>query len=56
MSARQVVQGFRSLVVEIRYMNEITSSLLLIIIWSRTQFIPIKKETTVEKDWSICVE
>ena len=55
-SALQVVQISRCLVLEIRYMNEITSSFLLIIFWSRTQFIPIKKETTVQKDWSICVE
>ena len=55
-SALQVVQISRCLVLEIRYMNEITSSFVLIIIWGRTQFIPIKKETTVEKDWSICVE
>ena len=54
--ALQVVQISRCLVLEIRYMNGITSSFLLIIIWSRTEFIPIKKETTVEKDWSICVE
>ena len=56
MSARQVVQSFRSLVVEIRYMNEITSSFPLLNIWSRTHFIPIKEETTVENDSKFCVK
>ena len=55
-SARQVVRSFRSLVVQIRYLNEITSSVPLLNIWSRTQNIPIKEETTVEKDWNICVK
>ena len=56
MSARQVVQSFRSLVVQIRQLNEIKSSFPLLIIWSSTQSIPIKEETTVEKDWNLCVK
>ena len=56
MSARQVVRSFRSLVVEMRELTAITSSLPLLIIWSRTQFLPIKRETTVEKVLKICVK
>ena len=36
--------------------GSITSSFPLLSIWSRTQFIPIKEETTVEKDWKICAK
>ena len=50
MSARQVVESFRSVVVEIRRMKEKPSSLLLLNIWSRTQVIQIEEETTVQKE------
>ena len=56
MSSRQVVQSFRSLVVKIRYLKELTSSFPLLYIWSRTQSIPIDEKTTLEKDWKIFVK
>ena len=56
MSSGQVVQSFRSLVVKIRFLNELTSSFPLLYIWSRTQSIPIEEKTTLEKDWIFCVK
>ena len=55
-SARLVVQSSRFLVVKIRYLNELTSSFPLLYIWSSTQSIPIKEETTVEKNWKVFVK
>ena len=50
-----LVQSFSSLVAEIRELKDIFLSFPISSNWTRTPLTPFKEESTVKKEWMVCL-